>query len=56
MNPPASAADAGLVLGSERSPGEANVKALHCSCLGNPMDEGAWRATVPGVAGESNTT
>ena len=54
-NPPASAGDAGLILGSERSPGEANGKPLHYSCLGNPTDEGAWRATVHGVE-ESNTT
>ena len=40
-NPPASA-DVGLVPGSGRSPGEANSNPLQYSCLGNPMDRGAW--------------
>ena len=31
-------------------PGEGNGKPLQCSCLGNPMDKGAWRATARGVA------
>ena len=35
-----------LILGLERSPGEGNGNPLQCSCLGNPMDRGAWRATV----------
>ena len=29
-----------------RSPGERNGNPLQYSCLGNPMDRGAWRATV----------
>ena len=29
-----------------RSPGEGNGNPLHYSCLANPMDGGAWRATV----------
>ena len=37
------------VSGSGRSPGEGNVNPLQYSCLGNPMDGGAWRATVHGV-------
>ena len=37
--------DAGLILGSGRSPGEGNGNPLHYSCLGNPMDKGAWWAT-----------
>ena len=36
--------------GSERSPGEGNGNPLQYSCLGNPMDRGAWQATVHGVA------
>ena len=36
-------------LGGGRSLGEANGNPLHCSCLGNPMDGGAWQATVHGV-------
>ena len=35
---------------SERSPGEGNGNILQYSCLGNPMDRGAWWAAVPGVA------
>ena len=33
-----------------RSPGEENGYPLQCSCLENPMDRGAWGATVHGVA------
>ena len=33
----------------ERSPGVGNGNPLHYSCLGNPMDRGAWWATVHGV-------
>ena len=36
--------------GSGRSPGEGNGNPLQYSCLENPMDRGAWRATVHGVA------
>ena len=35
---------------SARSPGEGNGNPLQCSCLENPMDGGAWWATVHGVA------
>ena len=48
-NPPASAGDikdAGLIPGSGRSPGEGLGNPLQYSCLKNPMDRGAWRATV----------
>ena len=34
----------------KRSSGEGNANSLQNSCLGNPTDTGAWRATVPGVA------
>ena len=47
------AGDAGLIPGSRRSPGEGNP--LQYSCLKNPMDRGAWWATVQGVA-ESDMT
>ena len=40
------ARDAGLIRGSGRSPGVGTGNLLQCSCLGNPMDRGAWRATV----------
>ena len=41
---------------SERSPGEGNGTPLQCSCLGNPIDRGAWWATVHGIAKESDMT
>ena len=37
-------------LGQEDSPGEGNGNPLQYSCLENPMDRGAWQATVHGVA------
>ena len=42
--------DSGSILGSGRSPGEGNGKPLQYSCLENPMDRGAWWATVQRVA------
>jgi len=35
--------------GLGKSPGEGNGNPLHCPCLENPMDRGAWWATVHGV-------
>ena len=43
-----------LILGSGRSPGEGNFNPLQYSCLGNPMERGAWRAIVPGVIKEKD--
>ena len=43
------AGDAGLIPGSEISPGEMNDIPLQFSCLGKPMDRRPWWATVPGV-------
>ena len=40
----------GLIPGSGRSPGEENGNPLQYSCLGNPMDRGAWWAIVHGIA------
>ena len=37
-------------LRSGRPPGEGNGNPLQYSCLENPMDGGAWKATVHGVA------
>ena len=50
-NPPVSAGDVGLIPGSRRSPEKGHSNPLQCSCLGNPMDRGAWWAIVHGVAG-----
>ena len=44
------AGDPGLIPGSGRSPGKANGNPLQYSCLENPMDGGAWWATVHGAA------
>ena len=44
------AEDMGLIPGSGRSPREGNGNPLQYSCLGNPMDRGAWQTTVHGVA------
>ena len=41
--------DLGSIPGSGRYPGEGNGYPLQYSCLGNPMDRGAWWATVHGV-------
>ena len=52
-NPPANAGDIrgeGSIPGSGRSLGGGNSNPLQYSCLGNPMDRGAWWATVHGVA------
>ena len=42
----------GLIVESERFPGGGNSNPLQYSCLGNPMDRGAWWATVHGVEKE----
>ena len=55
-NPSAHVGDVGLIPGSGRSPSGGNGNPLQYSRLGNPMDRGAWWATVCGVAKESDTT
>ena len=52
---PANAEDEGLIPGSGRSPGEGNGSPIQYSCLGNPLDRGAWQATILGVAKKSDT-
>ena len=52
-DPPAE--EVGSIPGSGRSPGEENGNPLQHSCLGNPMDRGAWRASPWGHK-ESDTT
>ena len=47
---PANAVDEGSISGLGRAPGDGNGNPLQYSCLGNPMDRGAWRATVHRVA------
>ena len=55
MNPPAKAGGTGSIPALGRSPGGGKGNPLQCSCLENPMDRGAWRATVWGHK-ESDTT
>ena len=52
--PACNAGDLDSIPGSGSSPGGGNGNPLRYSCLENPMDRGAWRATVHGVA-ESRT-
>ena len=47
-NPPVSAGDSDLILGSGRSPGEGNGNKLQYSCLGYHMDRGACRLQSTG--------
>ena len=48
-NLPDNVGDMGLIPGSGGAPGEGNGNPLQYSCLENPMDKGAWWATVYGV-------
>ena len=50
------AGDRDSIPGSLRSTGEGNGNPLQYSCLADPMDRGAWWATVHGVAKELDTT
>ena len=54
--PTSNVRDRGLIPGSGRCPGEENGNLFQYSCLGNPVDRGAWRATVRGVTKESDMT
>ena len=53
---PANARDMGLIPRLERSPGEGNGSPYQHSCLGNPMDSGAWWVIVHGATKESDMT
>ena len=58
-NPPANAeytGDSGLIPESRRFHLEGNDNPLQYSCLGNPMNRGAWQATVHGGTKESDRT
>ena len=54
--PLANVGDMGSIPGLGRSPGKGNDNPFQYSCLGNPMDRGAWLATVHGISKESDTT
>ena len=57
-NPPANAGDArdmSSIPGSGRFPGEGNGNTIQYSCLENPIDRGAWQATVYWVIKELDT-
>ena len=45
----------GLIPGLGRCPEEGDGSPLQYFCLGNPMDRGAWRATVPGITESGGT-
>ena len=53
-NLPANTGGVDLIPGLERSPGGGHGHPFRYSCLGNPMDRGAWQAKVHGVT-ESRT-
>ena len=53
-NPPADAADTGLIPGSGRSPGEGYGNPLQYYCLEKSMNREAWWAKVHGVTKESS--
>ena len=55
-NPPVNTGDRSLIPGSGRAPGGGNGNPLQDSCLGNPMEKGAWQAAVQEVAKESDMT
>ena len=55
-NSSVNAGDTSSASGSQRSPGKGNGNPLQYPCLENSMERGAWRATVHGVAVESDTT
>ena len=50
------AGDLGSISESARCSREGNGNPLQYSCLGKPMDRGAWWATVHGMAKESDMT
>ena len=47
-NPPTNAGNLGSIPGWGRSSGEGNGNPLEFSSLGNPIDRGAWQATIHG--------
>ena len=55
-NPPANAGETGPIPGLAKSPAGGNGNPLQYSCLGNPMDRGAWWVTVHKVTKASAMT
>ena len=55
-SPPANAGNSGSVVGLGRSLGEESGNPLQYSCLGNPIDRGAWWTTIHGVVKELDVT
>ena len=55
-NPPANAGDLGLIPRLVRFPGKGNGNSFQYSCLGNPMDRGAWWDYRPPSTEELDTT
>ena len=53
---PANAGNLGLTPRTGRCPGEENGNPWQFSCLGNPMDRGAWQATNSSMAKQLDTT
>ena len=45
-----------MIVGLGRSPGEGNGNALQYSCLGNPVDKGAWQAIIRGITKKFDMT
>ena len=54
-NPPANAGDMGSIPRLGRSLGEGNGNPRQCSCLGNPMDRGAWGSEELGMTENAHT-
>ena len=52
---PTTAGEAGLIIGSGGFSEEGCGNPLWYSCLGNPMDRGAWQATVHRITKDSDT-
>ena len=55
-NSPVNAGDAGLIPESRRSAREGNGNPFQYCCLGNPVNRGAWWATVHGLSEDLDTT
>ena len=55
-NPPANAGGLGSIPESVTSPGERHGNTFQYSCMGNPIDRGAWQATVHGIVKELDIT